>query len=88
MLLKGEIFKELKFKAKFYPFGPIMAVILCTIVIFGSNIWIFQAEAFSWFDFITNYICIPIFIFLYIGYKIIKKTKIVPLKECNFEYKE
>lgn len=85
---QGRDLKELKFKAKFYPFGPIMAVILCTIVIFGSNIWIFQAEAFSWFDFITNYICIPIFIFLYIGYKIIKKTKIVPLKECNFEYKE
>jgi len=85
---QGRDLKDLKFKAKFYPFGPIMAIIMCTIVIFGANIWIFQAETFSWFDFITNYICIPIFICLYIGYKIIKKTKIVPLKECDFEYQE
>lgn len=80
--------KDLKFKAKFYPFGPIISVILCVIVIFGANIWIFQAETFSWFDFITNYITIPIFICLYFGYKFIKKTKIVPLEECDFELKE
>ncbi len=85
---QGRDLKDLKFKAKFYPFGPIMAIIMCAVVIFGANIWIFQAETFSWFDFITNYICIPIFICLYIGYKIIKKTKIVPLKECDFEYQE
>lgn len=85
---QGRDLKDLKFKAKLYPFGPIMAMIMCTIVIFGANIWIFQAETFSWFDFITNYICIPVFIGLYIIYKVIKKTKVVPLKECNFEYEE
>lgn len=85
---QGRNLKDLKFKTKFYPFGTIMAIIFCVIVISGSNIWIFQAETFSWFDFITNYICIPIFIGLYILYKIINKTKIVPLEECNFEYKE
>jgi lysine-specific permease len=85
---QGRDLKDLKFKAKCYPFGPIMSVILCVIVIFGSNIWVFQAEKFSWFDFITNYICIPIFICLYFGYKIVKKTKIVPLEECDFEMKK
>lgn len=87
-LAQGRDLKDLKFKAKFYPYGPIIAMILCVIVIFGANIWIFQADTFSWFDFITNYICIPIFILLYLGYKYVKKTKIVPLEECDFEYKE
>ena len=87
-IAQGRDLKDLKFKAKFYPFGPIISIIICVIVIFGANIWIFQAETFSWFDFITNYICIPIFICLYFGYKFIKKTKIVPLQECNFEFNE
>lgn len=87
-IAQGRKLEDLKYRAKWYPFGPIMSVVLCTIVIFGSNIWIFQAETFSWFDFITNYLCIPVFICLYIGYKVVKKTKIVPLEECNFEYKE
>jgi Amino acid transporters len=87
-LAQGRKLEDLKYKAKWYPFGPIMAIILCTIVIFGSNIWIFQAETFSWFDFITNYLCIPIFICLFIGYKIVKKTKTVPLTECDFQYRE
>ncbi len=87
-IAQGRKLENLKYRAKWYPLGPIMAIVFCTIVIFGANIWIFQAEKFSWFDFITNYVCIPIFIFLYFGYKIIKKTKIVPLNECNFEYSE
>lgn len=85
---QGRDLKELKFRAKFYPFGPIIAMILCVIVIFGANIWVFQADTFSWFDFISNYICIPIFVALYLVYKFVKKTKIVPLKECDFELKE
>ncbi len=85
---QGRDLKDLKFKAKLYPFGPIFAIVLCTVVIFGANIWVFQAAKFSWFDFITNYICIPVFILLFIGYKFIKKTKVVPLKECNFEYED
>lgn len=37
----------------------------------------------SWSDetFISSYINLPIFAILYFGYKFIKKTKIVPLKE-------
>ncbi|MCR3757584.1 amino acid permease [Clostridium felsineum] len=85
---QGRDLKDLKFKAKFYPYGPILAIILCVIIIFGANIWIFQAPTFSWFDFISNYICIPIFIALYLIYKFVKKTKVVPLEECNFEYKK
>jgi len=87
-IAQGRDLKDLKFKAKFYPYGPIISIIICVVVIFGANIWIFQAETFSWFDFITNYICIPIFVCLYFGYKFIKKTKIVPLQECDFEFKE
>ena len=52
---------------------------------FGANINVFQTPVFSWFDFITGYLIIPIVIILYVGHKIINKTHIVPLKECNFD---
>jgi lysine-specific permease len=59
-------------------------MITITIVIFGANIWVFQAGNFTWFDFITNYILIPVTPLLYLVYKYVKKTKIVPLMECDF----
>ena len=87
-IAQGRKLDDLKYRAKWFPFGPIMAMILCTIVIFGSNIWIFQADTFDWFTFITNYMTIPLFAIFYFGYKFVKKTKIVPLMECDFEHKE
>lgn len=82
---QGRKIEDLKYRAKWYPFGPIAAMVLCTVVIFGANIWVFQGDTFSWFDFITNYIPIPLFFGLIIGYKIINKTKVVPLLECDFD---
>ena len=87
-IAQGKKLEDLKYRAKWFPFGPIMAMVLCSIVIFGANIWIFQADTFDWFSFITNYITIPLFAMLYLGYKFVKKTKIVPLLACDFEHKE
>jgi lysine-specific permease len=84
-IASGGKIEDLKFKAKWFPFGPILAVILCTIVILGANIWVFQQE-WSWFDFITNYACIPAFLLLYICYKVVKKTKVIPLEQCDFTH--
>ncbi|HVI40345.1 MAG TPA: amino acid permease, partial [Anaerovoracaceae bacterium] len=79
---QGRKIEDLKYKAFLYPFGPIFAMITITIVIFGANIWVFSA--FTWFDFITNYILIPVTPLLYFGYKLKYKTKVVPLLECDF----
>ena len=84
---KGGKIEDLKFKAKWFPFGPIMAIVLCIIVLFGSNIWVFQ-QKWSWFDFTTNYVCIPVFILLYVCYKKVKKTKIISLDDCDFNHEQ
>jgi lysine-specific permease len=54
-------------------------------VLFGANIGVFQAPVFSWFDFITGYLMIPVVVLLYLGHKLRHKTRLVPLKDCNFE---
>ncbi|PJI08835.1 MULTISPECIES: amino acid permease [Clostridium] len=82
---QGKKIQDLKYKALWYPFGPIFAMILCTVVLFGANIWVFQAKTFSLFDFITNYGSIPLFLCFYLIYKKVHNTKLVSLMECNFD---
>lgn len=79
---QGHSVSELKYKSWLYPFGPIFAMITITIVILLANMWVFSS--FTWFDFITNYLLVPVFPLLYLIYKGVKKTKIVPLEECDF----
>ncbi|KHD34731.1 gamma-aminobutyrate permease [Clostridium acetobutylicum] len=82
-IAQGNKIEDLKYKALLYPFGPIFAMILCTVVLFGANIWVFQAKTFSWFDFATNYGSIPLFLCFYFIYKKVHKTRIVSLMECD-----
>jgi lysine-specific permease len=82
---QGRRLEDLKFKAKFFPYGPWLALVLFVVVLFGANIGVFQTPVFSWFDFITGYLMIPTFIGLYLCHKYWNKTRVVPLQDCNFE---
>jgi lysine-specific permease len=82
---QGRSVDELRFKSKFFPYGPWLAIVLFLLVLFGANISVFQTPVFSWFDFITGYLMIPIVVLLYLGHKYWNKTWVVPLKKCNFE---
>src|ERR1700686_2875480 len=82
---QGRSLDDLKFKSKFYPFGPWLAVVLFVVVLFGANVGVFQTPVFSWFDFITGYLMIPGFILFYLGHKYWNKTRVIALKDCNFE---
>ncbi|MCI2062514.1 MAG: amino acid permease [Eubacteriaceae bacterium] len=73
--------KKMPYVAKGFPYLQMAAIIMCIIVIFCANIWVFSD--FNWFDFLTNYGLIPIFAALVIGYKKYHKTKIVKLEECD-----
>jgi lysine-specific permease len=82
---QGRSLDDLKFKSKFYPYGPWLALVLFLIVLFGANIGVFQTAEFSWFDFVTDYLIIPTVIVLYLGHKFWNKTHLVPLKEANLD---
>jgi lysine-specific permease len=84
-IAQGRSLDDLKFKSKFFPYAPWLALVLFVIVLFGANIGVFQAEVFSWFDFVTGYLMIPVFLILYFGHKQVKNTHLVALKDCNFD---
>jgi lysine-specific permease len=84
---QGHSVDELKFKAKFFPVGPILAAVVFLVIIFG-NVWVMipgaGASADDIIGFAGTFGIIPILILIYVGYKISHKTKVVPLKEADF----
>ncbi len=85
---QGNNLKDLKFTAKWYPFGPILALIMCIIIIIGQGYSCIKPEGIDWSGLIASYIGIPLFLGLYIGYKIKHKTKLIPLHEVDLTYGE
>ena len=78
---QGHDLSELKYKAKWFPFGPILALILCILVIIGQDIQSFKD--FNWQAIGVSYMSVPLFIILYSYYKIKYKTKVIPLDEVD-----
>jgi len=82
-LAQGHSLDELKYKAKWFPFGPIFALVLCVVVIAGQGLWAMSGDEIDWLGIGVSYIGIPLFIVLYLGYKFTKKTKMVKPEEAD-----
>jgi yeast amino acid transporter len=72
---------SLPYKAPFQPWGSWFAFVATAIITFfkGFDAFIpFKADTF-----VTNYVGLPIFFFLWLGYKIYYKTKMIPAHEVD-----
>lgn len=83
-IAQGRNLKQLPYVSKFFPFGPILSTVLCLVTILGQNYSAFTGSEIDWYGVLVSYIGLPLFLLLYLGYKVIKKTKMVPLQEANF----
>lgn len=88
---QGHNLNELKYKAKFFPFGPILALILCILVIVGQDYAAFLKPEFTnpawWQKIGISYIGLPIFLLFWLTFKFTNKTKVIPLEDCKFDEK-
>lgn len=80
---QGHDINELPYVAPLYPFGPLFAFFLCSVVIIGQNYQAFVGGHIDWSGLLITYIGIPLFLAFYIGYKVKHKTKLVPLEDCD-----
>ncbi|WP_290033009.1 amino acid permease [Ligilactobacillus cholophilus] len=72
---------DLVYKAKLFPFGPILALVLCILVVIGQDL---QAVAsFDWKAMLVTYMSVPLFLILFCYYKIKHHTHIIPLDEVD-----
>lgn len=78
---QGHQLSELKYHARWFPFGPLFALFLCILVIIGQDIQAFKS--FDWMAIGVSYMSIPLFITLYTYYKIKYKTKLIPLDQVD-----
>ncbi|EAC5961048.1 amino acid permease [Listeria monocytogenes] len=88
---QGHDLSELKYKAKFFPFGPILALVLCILVIVGQDYAAFLKPEFTnpawWQKIGISYIGLPIFLVFWLSFKFTNKTKVIPLEGCKFDQK-
>ncbi|MEO8402719.1 MAG: amino acid permease [Gammaproteobacteria bacterium] len=85
---QGRDLKKLPYVAKGYPYAPLIAFGLCLIIIAGQNFKAFMGDHINWNGVFVSYIGLPAFLVIWLGYKWKKKTKIVKLSECSFDYDE
>ena len=84
---QGYDLNDLPYRSKLFPFGPIFAFIVCLIVVLGQNYSAFVGGTIDWSGVIVSYIGLPLFIALWIGYKIKHKTKVIKLTDCDLQSK-
>lgn len=87
-VIQGRDLNDLPYRSKLFPIGPIFALGVCLVVIFGQNYEAFTGGSIDWLGAISAYIGLPLFFVLWLGYKFIKKTKVIPLEECDFTTEE
>ena len=78
---QGHSLSELKYHAKWFPFGPVLCLILCIIVIVGQDPSSFVH--FDWQQILVTYMSVPLVVILYLGYKFRHHTKIIPLDKVD-----
>ncbi|MDR9857066.1 amino acid permease [Paenibacillus sp. VCA1] len=82
-IAQGHSLDELPYRAKWFPFGPIFAFILCIVAIVGQNTGAFTGAKIDWYGLLVSYVSVPLFIAIWLGYKWTKGSKLIPLKECD-----
>ncbi|ASR41834.1 amino acid permease [Ligilactobacillus agilis] len=78
---QGKDLSQLRYKAKWFPVGPLLALIICLLVIVGQDIKSFAN--LDWQAISVTYMSVPLFIILYLYYKLRYKTKLIPLTEID-----
>lgn len=80
-LTQGHSLDELPYQAKWFPIGPILALIMTGMIVMNLD----PALLFSarWGEGLSMYAAIPMFILLYFGYKWRYNTKLIPLEEVD-----
>ena len=82
---QGYQVKDLSYRAKLFPFGPLFAFALCLVITLGQNYQAFVGDHIDWKGILSTYITIPVFLIVWLTYKIKHKTKLVPYDKMDVQ---
>ncbi|MGY3316732.1 lysine-specific permease [Peribacillus simplex] len=87
-IAQGYSLDDLPYLSKWFPFGPIFSFALCLFVLMAQNYQAFLGDTINWASVVATYIGIPFFLVMWLWYKFVKKTKVIPLEECQIDFDE
>ena len=79
---QGKDVADLPYKALFYPAGPIIALIMCAVVVVGQSLDVITGE-FSIMNFLAIYIGLLFFLALWGGHKLVTRSRAVNPREAD-----
>lgn len=82
-LAQGKPLSELKYRAKWFPFGPLLALVLCVLVIVGQDTELILHGNLNWERLAITYMGLPIFLAFFIYHKLRHRTRLIPLQEVD-----
>lgn len=74
--------QDFGYRSPLQPYGAWFSLIFCCLIALIKNFTVFIGK-FDIETFVTGYICLPLFLFCYIGYKSFYRTKIIPSIEVD-----
>ncbi|ANE36597.1 amino acid transporter, LysP family [Campylobacter iguaniorum] len=81
-VIQGKDPADLPFRAKWYPLGPIVALIMCAIVIVGQNYESFM-QGKDMINLLTSYIGLYLFLGIWFVHKLMTKSKLVDPRKAD-----
>ncbi|KAI9280578.1 amino acid permease/ SLC12A domain-containing protein [Umbelopsis sp. AD052] len=81
---QGRDLNELPYRALWFPFSPIFAIVLTVLIVLAQGYGAFYPE-WDTTTFFIDYIGIAPFILTYGGYKIFRRSKVIPLGEVDLD---
>ncbi|OMJ27093.1 Lysine-specific permease [Smittium culicis] len=82
---QGYLVDDLPFVSFMYPIGQYLTFFLMFFILLAQGYGTFIGAKFDAAGFTKSYLGIPVFLIFYFGYKFVKKTKLVPLEEMDYE---
>ncbi|NIE68027.1 amino acid permease [Burkholderia sp. Ax-1719] len=80
---QGHSFAQLPYRSKWFPIGPIFAFVVCLIIMLGQDYQAFTSSKIDWASVVATYIGIPLFALMWLGYRIVKRTRFIRYDEME-----
>lgn len=81
--VQGRSQAELAYRAKLYPYGTWFALIVFIGVIAGQGLNLALSGDFTWYGVLVAYVGLPIALALWLGYKVVRGSRLVPLSRMD-----
>ena len=82
-IAQGRSLSELSYRAKWFPFGPLLALSLCVLVIIGQDTDLVLKGDLDWKRLAVTYMGIPVFLAFYLYHKLRYRTHKIPLQDID-----